>query len=149
MSWQVYRPGEGRWTRFGALVVVLSMAAFGAYRWHLWRSDATWLPWVKTLPLVGRHQLNWGEIGAALILIVSVLVTYRVCFVRTGTSDFLIETEIELRKVTWPQWKPLFRMGTELWGSAYIVILVVAMLTLLIAVVDYMFMLGADWIFLK
>ena len=149
MSWQVYRPGEGRWTRFGGLIVVLAMVAFGAYRWYLGATGRTWLPWVKTLPLIGRHQLNWGEIGAALILIVCTLVAYRICFVRTRSSDFLIETEIELRKVTWPQWKPMFRMNTELWGSAYVVILVVAVLTFLIWTVDQVLMLGADWIFLR
>ena len=149
MAWQVYRPGEGRWARFGALIVVLGMAGFGAFRWHLYASAWTWLPWVRTLPLVGRHQLNWGEIGAGAILILFTLIAYGICFVRTGSSDFLIETEIELRKVTWPEWKPMFRMKTELWGSAYVVILVVAALTLLIAAVDYVFVLSSDWIFLK
>jgi preprotein translocase subunit SecE len=148
MSWQTYRPGEGRWTRFGALAVVLGMAAFGAYRWHLMASVWTRLPWVGRLPLIGRHELNWGEIGAALILVVFTLLAYRVCFVRSGSTDFLIETEIELRKVTWPEWKPMFRMSTELWGSAYVVILVVAALALLIAAIDYVYMLGSDWIFL-
>ena len=151
MSWQTYRPGEGRWGRFGALAVVLGMSAFGAYRWHLWGSSGSWsnwLPWLGRLPMIGRHELNWGEIGAALILIVFTLLAYRVCFVRSGSSDFLIETEIELRKVTWPEWKPMFRMSTELWGSAYVVILVVAALALLIAAIDYVYMLGSDWIFL-
>jgi preprotein translocase subunit SecE len=148
MSWQTYRPGEGRWARFGALAVVLGMAAFGAYRWHLMASAWTRLPWLGRLPLIGRHELNWGEIGAALILIAFTLLAYRVCFVKQGSSDFLIETEIELRKVTWPEWKPMFRMSTELWGSAYVVILVVAALALLIAAIDYVYMLGSDWIFL-
>jgi hypothetical protein len=122
MSWQTYRPGEGRWGRFAAFAVILGMAAFGAYRWHLWASPRTWLPWLGHLPLIGRHELNWGEIGAAVILIVSALISYR---------------------------KPMFRMRTELWGSAYVVILVVAALTLFIGAVDYLFMVGADWVFLK
>ena len=148
MSWQIYRPGEGRWARFGALAVILGMASFGAFRWYHWRSGSTWLPGIGRLPLIGRHELNWGEIGAALILIVFTLLAYRICFVRSGSSDFLIETEIELRKVTWPEWKPVFRMKTELWGSAYVVIMVVAALTLLIYLIDSALLLGSTWVFL-
>ena len=51
--------------------------------------------------------------------------------------------------VTWPECKPLFRAGTDLWGSAYVVILVVAALALLIGLVDLVYQIGSDWIFLR
>ncbi len=147
MSWQVYRPGEGRWARMLAMVAILLMGAFSAYRWHLYAAKASWRIWL--LPGIGAHQMTWSEVGAAILLVVFSLVGYRICFARTGTSDFLIETEIELRKVTWPQWKPLFRSDTELWGSTYVVILVIVILAVFIFLVDVTLQLAADAVFLR
>jgi preprotein translocase subunit SecE len=134
MSWQVYRPGEGRWARILAMLAIVLMGLFSAYRWHLWAEKVSWRIW--WLPGIGAHQMTWSEVGAAILMIVFMLVGYRICFARVGTSDFLIETEIELRKVTWPQWKPLFKSDTELWGSTYVVILVIAALAAFVGLVD-------------
>ena len=149
MGWQVYRPGEGRWARLGALAVILGAGAFSAYRWFRWAGDWNWLPFMGRLPMIGRHQLNWGEMGAAVIVTAFALIGYRIGFVRPGSTDFLIEMEIELRKVTWPKWKPLFRPDTELWASTYVVIVVVAALTLFVGLVDLVLTQGADWAFLR
>jgi preprotein translocase subunit SecE len=149
MGWSIYRPGEGRITRYGALVIAIGMGAFSAYRWWLWGSPRVMLPFVGRLPLVGGHQLNWGEVGATVILVAFVLGGYGLAFVRPGTSDFLIETEIELRKVTWPEWKPLFRSTTELWGSTYVVIMVVAALVFFIFAVDRGLIAAANAIFFR
>lgn len=144
MSWKVYRPGEGRWARLTALVAFLAMGGFSAYRWHLWASAREM---IRFLPRIGAHQLTWAEIGAAAFMIVLTLMGYRVCFARVKTSDFLIETEIELRKVTWPAWKPLFRWGTELWGSTYVVIVVIVALALFLFVVDLALQTAASAVF--
>ena len=136
MSWKVYRPGEGRWARLVALIAFLGLAGFAAYRWHLWASEWDPLAAVWILPRIGVHQLTWAEIGAAVLLVGFVLLGYRTCFARPRTSDFLIETEIELRKVTWPAWRPLFRWNTELWGNTYVVIVVIIALTLFLFAID-------------
>ena len=98
MSWSVYRPGEGRWARLAALVAILAMGAFSAYRWHLWAGTKAWN--AGLLPAVGVHQLTWSEVGAGILVVLFALFAYRTCFAKPKTSDFLIETEIELRKVT-------------------------------------------------
>ena len=147
MSWQVYRPGEGRWARVLAMAATLAMGAFSAYRWHLWAEKANWRTWL--LPGIGAHQMTWSEVGAAILIVVFALVGYRICFARPGSSDFLIETEIELRKVTWPQWKPLFRSDTELWGSTYVVILVIAALALFVGLMDFALGFAHKVIFLR
>jgi preprotein translocase subunit SecE len=146
MSWSVYRPGEGRLARFSSLMMLLAFGAFSAYRWYLWALDKGY-EW--PLPRIGAHQMNWGEVVAAILVIVTTLISYRICFVRPGTSDFLVETEIELRKVTWPEWKPLFRSGTELWGSTYVVIVVVVALTMFIFLVDVGLQVGAQQIWFR
>ena len=146
MSWKVYRPGEGRIARLAALVAVLAMGAFAAYRWYLWaeKNELRWL-----LPRIGFHQLSWAEIGAAAIVIAFTLVGYRICFARPKSSDFLVETEIELRKVTWPEWKPPFRASTELWGSTYVVIVVIVALAVFIGLVDFGLGNLSDLVFLR
>jgi len=154
MSWKVYRPGEGRWARLAALVAFLGLAGFGAYRWHLWASEwpeaaRYWFPVLGTLPRIGVHQANWAEIGAATLLVVFALIGYRTCFARPKTSDFLTETEIELRKVTWPAWKPLFRWDTELWGNTYVVIIVIVALALFLFAVDMALQTASGAIFFR
>jgi preprotein translocase SecE subunit len=149
MSWSMYRAGEGRLTRYGALVVFLAAGAFSAYRWYLFAAGWEWLPFLGRLPRIGVYEVSWGHIGAGLLVFASALLGYRVAFVRPKTSDFLIETEIELRKVTWPEWKPLFRSGTELWGHTYVVIAVVAALALYIFAVDTVFQAAVDLIFFR
>jgi preprotein translocase subunit SecE len=134
LSWKVYRPGEGRISRLGALVAILAMGAFSAFRWYLWAEELGLRRW---LPRLGVHQITWAEVGAGVIMVLFALAGYRMCFVRTGPSDFLIEMEIELRKVTWPQWRPLFRSQTELWGSTYVVLLVIAALAAFVGLVDF------------
>ncbi len=146
MSWQVYRPGEGRVSRLASLVAILAMGAFSAYRWHLWAEEKALAAW---LPRIGSHQITWAEVGAGVLVVVFALIGYRICFVHPGRSDFLIEVEIELRKVTWPQWKPVFRAQTELWGSTYVVILVIAAIALFIGVVDFALKFAADAVFLR
>ncbi|MHC5054137.1 MAG: preprotein translocase subunit SecE [Planctomycetota bacterium] len=149
MSWKVYRPGEGRWARLIALVAFLGLAGFSAYRWHLWASawDARAAVWI--LPRIGVHQLTWAEIGAGVLLAGFALLGYRTCFARPRTSDFLIETEIELRKVTWPAWKPLFRWNTELWGNTYVVIVVIVALALFLFAVDMALQTASGAIFFR
>ena len=127
-------------------MILLAMGAFSAYRWYLWALDKGY-EW--PLPRIGAHQLHWGEVGAALLVIVATLIAYRICFVRQGSSDFLVETEIELRKVTWPEYKPWFKADTELWGSTYVVIVVVVALTLFIFLVDVGLRLGAMQIWFR
>ncbi len=148
MEWQIYRPREGRWARTGAMLTILGMGTFSAYRWYNWATEEKWLPFVGQLPPIGQHQLNWGEIGAAALVILFSLFAYRLCFVRTKSCDFLIETEIELKKVTWPKWKPL-SLNTELWGSTFVVIVVVAALAFFIYCVDWVLLRASNWAFLS
>jgi preprotein translocase subunit SecE len=146
MSWKAYRPGEGRWARLTAFVAILGLGAFAAYRWYLW-ADKTGLR--GGLPRIGMYELTWAEVGAGILIVVFAMLGYRTCFASPGSSDFLIETEIELRKVTWPQWKPLFSSKAELWGSAYVVIAVVVALAVFVYAVDRALLFGSQRVFFR
>ena len=54
-------------------------------------------------------------------------------------DGILIETENELRKVTWPNYKPWFSMESEVWASTYVVITVLIIMAALLFAVDQVF----------
>ena len=83
--------------------------------------------------------LTWGIIGAMLLMVLGLLFGYLVCFSNPKASTFLIETENELRKVTWPAYKPWFSSDTEVWGSAYVVFVVLVTMAIFLLGVDFVF----------
>jgi preprotein translocase subunit SecE len=72
-----------------------------------------------------------------LVAIAGCLGVYLVAFANARIGEYLITVEGELRKVYWPKMKPWFSRTTELWGSAYVVVAVVVILSIFIYVVDY------------
>ncbi len=131
MGWRVYRPGDGKITRTAFLSVLMVLGVFTVYSWYNWR-EASW----TYLPILWTHQLTWGEVGAGLILVAFMVGSYLICFANRKAGDFLIETEIEMRKVTWPTWKPWLSPKTELWGATYVVIILMFAIAGFIALVD-------------
>ena len=84
---------------------------------------------------------------AGLILVAFMVGSYLVCFANRKAGDFLIETEIEMRKVTWPTWKPWLSPKTELWGATYVVIVLMLVIAGFIALVDVALQMIAQLIF--
>ena len=142
MRWRAYRPGDGKITRTAFLAVLMILGVYSAYSWYNWGGG-----WWTYLPKPGGHQLTWGELGAGLILVGFMIGSYLVCFAHRKAGDFLIETEIEMRKVTWPTWKPWLNPKTELWGATYIVIVLMLVIAGFIALVDVLFQMVAQVIF--
>jgi preprotein translocase SecE subunit len=56
--------------------------------------------------------------------------------VRRDSAEFLVKTDQELAKVTWPKVSPWFRPDTQVWGATYVVLIVIAMLTLYVLAAD-------------
>jgi preprotein translocase SecE subunit len=145
-----YKPREGYATRLGGMVVLASFVAFACYRWYYgWPAIHDLLgrffrplglgilvDWVDVSPWYGK-AIGFG--GAVIIGAVGFLLSYYYIYARPSTADFLIKTDGELRKVTWPKYEPWFKPDTEVWGATYVVLLVVLGLTLYIY--------GVDWVF--
>lgn len=77
----------------GGLVQVLNRwfgALFG---------DAAVAPWVQPFPLLG--SFGWAQLVAVVLLAIVAIVMIRYLN-RPKLADLLIETENELKKVTWP-----------------------------------------------
>ncbi|MBI3098656.1 MAG: preprotein translocase subunit SecE [Planctomycetes bacterium] len=73
--------------------------------------------------------VTWGALFCALLGVVLCLVIYQFVVIRPSVAEFLIETEIEFRRVSWPA-KP------EYLGSSFVVILSVVFLAMFLFVTD-------------
>ena len=83
-----------------------------------------------------RLPFGIGDVGAAVILLAVVVVSWWISFVNPRASNFLVEVEIELRKVTWPAVKPWLSTKAQVWASTYIVLAVVVILVIFVFVID-------------
>ena len=84
---------------------------------------------VEQFPLFGTLKVS--TIIALAVLAVCAFITYRVLN-RPKAADLLIDTEAEMRKVTWPSLP-------ETWAGTLAVMLTVAVLFAFLTVVDYVF----------
>ena len=138
LSWA--RPGLGRAVRIFSFVFIGSLVAFGAYALYMapsissvwWRDIAG--PW----GLMGKSvSLKPILFPAAAVFLTLMAATY-LALNREKSADFLIETEGEIKKVSWPARK-------EYVGSAAIVVLVVAIVSVFLHYVDA----GLSWLMQK
>jgi len=129
---EVYRRGQGKWARLIAAGCVLALVIYGAWALHDFLIGYESLK--KVLFIVPGLDLRVSSaflISAALFAVFGFLVYYfltqhkKVC-------DFLIETEIEMKKVTWPG-------PGEIWGSTLIVLGTVVVFAFWAVVCDYAF----------
>jgi preprotein translocase SecE subunit len=133
--WDYLKPGQGRWVRATAYTTVLVLAAFGA--WQLsWMRGEFWWPLFKdragndwSVALMGLRltpKIAWLPALAALFW---AMIGYHLYMNRPKWADFLVETQSELRKVSWP--------ATKEWvGSSAVVVVVVTIVSFFLFFVD-------------
>jgi preprotein translocase subunit SecE len=85
----IYKRGQGKWLRWGTVAALASVALMGA--WWLWSKEI--------------HVAQLNNLGKILVVAIWMLVwalgTFR--FVSSPKwGEFLIMTESEMRKVSWP-----------------------------------------------
>lgn len=153
----VHKPGEGTMTRLGSFVVAFFFVVFTAFHWYY--------GWIfvrnlgqKTLGFIGLDGLlSWSRSptasyyisngGAVVVAVVGLLLAYYVVFCQQRTAEFLVQTDGELRKVTWPKITPWFKAETQVWGITYVILITTAALALFIASVDKILQILANWLF--
>jgi len=139
MAFEVYKPNQGVYARAISGVGGGIMAVYGGYWMY---SLLIELPSIsETLPSILGIALTWGLFGGAIVFAV---LGGAVALITTGADvgikkldgftkssvDFLTETEVELKKVSWPS-------REELTGSTFVVIFVTIILGIYIVGVDY------------
>jgi len=145
-GFQVYKPGEGYATRLGMMVVVAAYVLFACHHWYYnsivlrdFVDDifgAIKLPWVTSWARETRWMNFISVTGTIAIAAAGSLTGYYLIYIKRPTAEFLIKTDTELGKVTWPKITPWFKSETIVWGSTYVVLIVVFALTVYVFGVD-------------
>jgi preprotein translocase subunit SecE len=142
----VHKPGEGYATRLGMMVVLMAYAAYACHHWfYNWVFIRDFLDAMVKGTFLGILT-NWmydptatrycAGIGTAVLAIASFLTAYYYIYIKRRSAEFLIRTDGELGKVTWPRATPWFRAETQVWGVTYVVLFVIAVLTLYVFGID-------------
>jgi preprotein translocase subunit SecE len=143
---QVHKPGEGYATRLGMMVVLMAYAGYACHHWYynwVFLRDffdnlirGTFLGiltnWMYQ-PIAIRYIAGTGLVALATA---AFLTSYYYIYLKRPSAEFLIKTDGELAKVTWPRATPWFRADTQVWGATYVVLLVIAALTLYVFGID-------------
>ena len=150
-SWSVYKPGEGYATRLGLMVVILAYVIFASrqwyYNWVLVRSflESTFLSFIAGWMTSGASYVQLG--GTIGIAGAGLLLGYYYIYIKRNSAEFLIRTDTELGKVTWPKVSPWFKAETQVWGATYVVLIVIGVLTAFVFGVDVIMKKIADFVF--
>lgn len=116
----VYKPGQGKWVRWGTAVTVLLMAGFGIH----------WI--VKRIPPI--NTLHSGiQAGIAVVLSIAAILFALWLINRPKQAEFMILTESEMRKVSWPSRQTVS-------GSTKVVIFLTLLFAALLFLVDLAFL---------
>jgi preprotein translocase subunit SecE len=131
---EFYKKGQGRIVRRCALIAILLLAFYGCYTlYNLPPSDSWW--WIPFF-IIEKPRIIFRPIlipSAAIFL--GCVVGAIWFFNRPRVADFLIETEGELKKVSWPQRK-------EFLTASWVVIVVIIVMSIFLFIADR----GLSWI---
>jgi len=92
----------------------------------------SWAAWLRTVWIEEMPVVEWAVTPAAVLALVTFLVglaSIQMFLNRPKVADLLVETEAELRKVTWPTFK-------DTASASLVVLLTVAILFALLGVYD-------------
>ena len=120
MLTQMYKPGQGKYSRLGTGFSVAIIVAIGC---------------VQLYKMLGASDLNlWiTTMVPAVIFVAFSVVTYWLLN-KPAVADFLIAAEGELKKVNWSSRK-------EIAVSTFVVIIVVLLMSALLGATDFVFQL--------
>ncbi|HRU06126.1 MAG TPA: preprotein translocase subunit SecE [Candidatus Brocadiia bacterium] len=131
-AFEIYKPGQGVYARLAVVVMLGLVALFGLYELYgaieAWEAEVVW-------------GLQWKALIVA-ILAVAAGVGIALLANAHRPVDFLIVTEAELRKVSWPT-------ARQLRQQTIIVLVTMFLLGLVIFLADWVFVIGYQQLYLR
>ena len=130
MAVEIYKRGQGKLSRWIAAGFLGILIIFGCYEFYYWLYDFDFLRTTSlgTIPFVDQ-DLNIAFIVAMVLFAAGAYGTYWISN-HPKAADLLIDTETEMKKVTWPSWP-------EAMNSSMVVIAAVLVLAIYLAGVDF------------
>ncbi|MCX7703928.1 MAG: preprotein translocase subunit SecE [Planctomycetota bacterium] len=127
---QLYRSGQGKWARLVAAGGSMALVIFGCWTLYNYLMGFPSLRKLEigTIPGV-EVVVNLPFLVAAVLFCTLGLFIYYFLGHHKKVCDFLIETELEIKKVSWPS-------GSEVLGSSLIVIVAVVVFSLFAMLCD-------------
>ena len=142
---RVYKPGQGTWVRFTLLAAAVALWANGCWSLYDWPSSTApfWGFWWRDLARIGSDTgivLRWGALLSAAAFLAGAAFAAWATLIHPPWSEFLIETEIELRKVSWPYDRAhsVLSPKQEFVGSAVVVMACMVFLIFFLGFVDWL-----------
>ena len=117
MAFGLYKRGQGRWSRGVAATGLSVLGIWAALQTHDWMENYTG---------AASFYAGWWVPGGILLVLLGF--AYYVTN-RPKVTDFVIETETEMKKVTWPTYR-------EVLAATAVVIVVVIILGVFLFAVD-------------
>lgn len=129
LGWDL--PSQGRWVRVTSYLCVMSLMVFGGFQMHSWPGiDSIWSATITSIgPFLGKtFELRPIFFPSLSVVLVSGLLCH-LLFGRESWRTFMIDTEAELKKVSWPD-RP------EWVGSSIVVLVVVSTMAIFLYLFD-------------
>ncbi|MGP1346211.1 MAG: preprotein translocase subunit SecE [Phycisphaerales bacterium] len=131
MAMTAYKPDQGYWTRICSAIgwgLLVAWAAAFAFE----QLGAVNLPTNEAGEYTMIEPQLLAGIGAALVILAGLTVVMYLVYVRKASSEFLIATDGEMKKVNWSTRR-------EIIGSTWVVIVIALLLAVILFVVDLAF----------
>jgi preprotein translocase subunit SecE len=133
MKLDIYKKGQGKYTRLGTAFGIGVVVALGCLR--LYDMLEPGVPWVN----LSRRATLWVAtmVPAGLFVVLSIVVFWLIN--KPSVADFMIAAEGEIKKVSWSSRK-------EIAVSTFIVVVVVVVMAVLLGTTDLVFYHFFNWL---
>ena len=115
---EYYKKGQGLYARVLTLIGALLVGALAAQQLYARLPQTAW----------------WAYLASGLVFAAFAAPSFYFCLFHGKVGDYLIETQTELRKVSWSPWN-------EVVGATMVVIVTVAVMTVVLFGVDQLLVL--------
>ncbi|RKY22429.1 MAG: preprotein translocase subunit SecE [Planctomycetota bacterium] len=117
---EIYKKGQAKNYRVIFTAIISAFAIYAAWSWYRLMEGKVW----------AGVPVDWA--GAAVILAAGLFAGFYLSYVHPKVVDYLIATEEEMRKVTWPS-------KDELISSSIVVVVVMVVLGVVTVIFDFAF----------